>query len=440
MDQRFAIPGVGAQTPLAEAAPALLMLKADPLFALEEAASGGADMDAVHDMRVASRRLRETMRLLAPLYPEREFAAWYRRVRSITRALGPVRDSDVFIDDFSRLGKGLGAGGKRTVAFMVGYRMGQRVQELADLNRKLGKLDLARSRKELRKLARSVKRTPEAKRTLAEFAYTQVALRAGVVLGALPEALPEENILQQHALRIDFKRLRYAVEVFATCYGDDFDELHVTLTAFQDALGDLHDIHVFLDMLHSPERAEAAARAGVSAADIAEVVDLLDKRAHKTFLSFTALAEKNPAGELLAALLLPLSRPVPSPEALAAAAAADEAQRAVEELSADVASSGDGGVLAADVAADADTDAPVVAATDADAAASDVAARAAEPPAVEPAVVLEPATPVSDTSMQLVDPNAQPWRSDAAGLTIEPPIVIGAEPWARAPEKAEVER
>jgi CHAD domain-containing protein len=393
-------------------------------------------MDAVHDMRVASRRLRETMRLLAPLYPEGDFRTWYRRVRSITRALGPVRDSDVFIDDFSRLGKGLGAGGKRTVAFMVGYRMGQRVQELADLNRQLGKLDLARSRKELRKLARSVKRTPEAKRTLAEFAYTQVALRAGIVLGALPDALPEENVLQQHALRIDFKRLRYAVEVFATCYGEDFDELHATLTAFQDVLGDLHDIHVFLDMLHSPERAEAAARAGVSAADIAEVVDLLDKRAHKTFLSFISLAEKNPSGDLLAALLLPLSRPAPSPEALAAAAAGEEAQRAVEELSADVAATDDGGVLAADSAATG-TKAPAAAAGSFDA---DAPVRTAEPPAVEPAVVLEPAAPVSDTGVQLVDPNAQPWRSDAAGLTIEPPIVIGAEPWARAPEKTEVEQ
>jgi len=165
MDQRFAIPEVGAQTPLLEAAPALLLHKAEPLFELEAAAGGGADMDAVHDMRVASRRLRETMRLLAPLYPEREFRAWYRRVRSITRALGPVRDSDVFIDDFSRLSKNLGEGGKRTVAFMVGYRMGQRLQELAQLNLQLGKLDLAESRRSLGKLARSVRRTPESRRT-----------------------------------------------------------------------------------------------------------------------------------------------------------------------------------------------------------------------------------------------------------------------------------
>ena len=109
MDQRFAVHGVDAHSPLKEAAPAILLAKAEPLFELEAAASGGADMDAVHDMRVASRRLRESMRLLAPLYPPAAFSAWYKRVRRVTRALGPVRDSDVFIDAFSRLNRSLDA-------------------------------------------------------------------------------------------------------------------------------------------------------------------------------------------------------------------------------------------------------------------------------------------------------------------------------------------
>jgi CHAD domain-containing protein len=120
MNKRFIVPGVSARTPLSQAAPALLLAKAEPLFRLEEAACGGDDMDAVHDMRVASRRLREAMRLLAPLYPAHRFDPWYRKVRRITRALGPVRDSDVFIDAFSRLNPSLGEGGSHAVAFFVG--------------------------------------------------------------------------------------------------------------------------------------------------------------------------------------------------------------------------------------------------------------------------------------------------------------------------------
>lgn len=312
MNPKFAIPGVEARTPLGIAAPAMILAKAKPLFDLEEAAAGGADMDAVHDMRVASRRLREVMRLLEPLYPGREFSAWYKRVRRVTRALGPVRDSDVFIDEFSRLSEDLGEGGRRCVAFMVGYRMGQREHELARLNEELARLDLAKSRRDLARVARSVAGTPDASRPLSDFAHAAVAQRAAVVFGAQPLALSEDWVSEQHALRIDYKRLRYAVEAFAPCYGDAFDELHETLTAFQDTLGELHDVHIFLDMLRDPDRVAAAERAGVGSADIGEVTELLEARAHGHFVHFTELVAAHPAERLLPQLLLPLTvRPEP---------------------------------------------------------------------------------------------------------------------------------
>jgi len=385
MDQRFAVPGVDAMTPLCDAAPALLIAKAEPLFELEAAAASGADMDAVHDMRVASRRLRETMRLLEPLYPGPEFRAWYRRVREITRALGPVRDADVFIDEFSKLGRSLGEGGRRATAFLIGRRMGTREVQLVALNRTLAHLDLAKSRRSLRKLARCASDTAGARRTLASFAHAAVAERASIVFGALPAALPEENVLQQHALRIDFKRLRYAVEVFAPVYGDDFDELHDVLTAFQDTLGDLHDQHVFLEMLGDSELMGEARRAGVSASDLAELTALLEAEAKRDFDAFSALAAEHPATDLLPALLLPLAR-VPEP-------VVDE-QPFPDE-----------------------SELP--------------AAQTAEERAPAPAVVIEPAAPVATDAMPPVDPTAQPWRSDSAGLAIDPPVVIGAEPWAR---------
>lgn len=395
MDERFAVVGVASRTPLAEAAPAILDAKADPLFALEEAASGGADMDAVHDMRVASRRLREAMRLLAPVYPPREFGAWYRRVRRITRALGPVRDSDVFIDAFARLGKGLGDGGKRAVAFLVGLRMGTRERELDELNRVLAKLDLAENRRSFARLAEFPRRTVEVGRPLADFAHAAVAERTGVVFGLLPLALEEANIDHQHELRIAFKRLRYAVEVFAPCYGDEFDALHKTLTAFQDTLGDMHDVHVFLDRVREPALAEAAARAGVSAGDLGEVAELLDQRAHREFVRFTKLAAENPAGDLLPSLLLPLSR---LPELEEAAEEADEAvAEAAEEL-----------VVTEAPPASAEAEAPI---------------------AAEIAEITPPAGP-SPEFLSAVDGFEMPMAT---------PVVVGAQPWARAEDSEPVQ-
>jgi len=380
MDQRFAVDGVDAHSHLRQAAPAILLAKAEPLFELESAASGGADMDAVHDMRVASRRLRESMRLLAPLYPPAAFAQWYKRVRGVTRALGPVRDSDVFIDAFSKLNRSLDAGGRHAVAFLVGYRMGQRERQLELLQRALGSLDLVQSRRSFARLVRAPKRGPESQRPLSAFAHAAVAERISAVYGLMPAALDEADIEAQHALRITFKRLRYAVEVFAPCYGDDFDALHEMLTAFQDELGDLHDLHVFLDMVREPERRAAALAAGVSAEDLVAVEALLEKKAHREFTQFTKLATEHPAGEMLPALLLPLSRLAePQP---AASLVIDEGQpRAAAE--------GDSAV---------GSELQVL-----------VVAGVVEPPPVE--------IPIADFG----------------GYAIEPPIVVGAEPWAVQP-------
>jgi CHAD domain-containing protein len=307
--QRFAIEGVTADTPLAVAAPAILLAKASPLFALEEAARSGTDADAVHDMRVASRRLREALRLFRPLYPAREMDAWYRTIRNVTRALGPVRDSDVFIEDFSRLALALGEGGSRAVAFMVGHRMGARAAEIEALRRELGRLDLERTRKSFKRLAKHVVPGPEAQRRLGEYAHAAVTERADAVAAAQPAALSEPDAAAQHQLRIHYKRLRYAVETFMPCYGAEFEGLHATLVAFQDTLGTLHDIHMFREMLDSRELLGQARQGGVSRNDLGEVDALLGVRAHEAFDRFTALVARNPAGHLLPALVLPLMPP-----------------------------------------------------------------------------------------------------------------------------------
>jgi CHAD domain-containing protein len=306
--ERFSVEGVDAGTPLVVAAPAMLVAKAEPLFRLEGAARSGADVDAVHDMRVASRRLREAMRLFAPLYPRQSFARWSGRIRRVTRALGPVRDADVFIETFGRMAADLDEGGRRAVAFLVGRRLGQRERQLERLDRELAGLDLRLAGKEFARLVVSVGEDSQSRGSLAEFAYAAVAERAAVVLRLQPDALDETRVANQHALRILYKRLRYAVEVFATCYGDAFDGIHDVLTAIQDALGDLHDHRLFLDLLADPAVVVAAARGGVTEADLAEIGVVLNARARDAYGRFIVLATAHPAEAMLPELLVPLTR------------------------------------------------------------------------------------------------------------------------------------
>lgn len=61
-------------------------------------AAEGTDIEGVHDVRVASRRLRAAMDVAAPAFP----ASWYKPLhaaaKEITSELGEVRDRDVMID------------------------------------------------------------------------------------------------------------------------------------------------------------------------------------------------------------------------------------------------------------------------------------------------------------------------------------------------------
>jgi CHAD domain-containing protein len=314
MDKRFVIDGVGALTPFGEAAPLLLAAKAEPVFELERAVREGRSVAAVHDMRVASRRLRETVRLLELVYRTQEFSDWYREVRRITSALGPLRDADVFIESISRWSEDLPEGGRRAAAFFVGYRIAAGEGEVERLRRELGRMELPRRRRLMKKLLQAPIDKKLAKRTLADFAHAAVAERASTVLKATLKALPDSAINEQHALRVVVKRLRYAVEVFAPAYGDSFDEVHEALSAFQDALGDLHDAHLFLDTLSEPRLVAFSAGVGVRESDLAELVDACNAQAFSAYSRFVALAEEYPEERLLALLLLPLSRPTAAEE------------------------------------------------------------------------------------------------------------------------------
>jgi CHAD domain-containing protein len=56
------------------------------------------DIERVHDMRVASRRLRAVLEIFEPCFPASEFKGVLRDVKQLADALGERRDPDVHID------------------------------------------------------------------------------------------------------------------------------------------------------------------------------------------------------------------------------------------------------------------------------------------------------------------------------------------------------
>lgn len=62
--------------------------------------------ESVHDMRVASRRLRAALEVFVDVFPRRTFAPMLEDVKRLADALGGVRDADVMIERLTRARSG----------------------------------------------------------------------------------------------------------------------------------------------------------------------------------------------------------------------------------------------------------------------------------------------------------------------------------------------
>jgi exopolyphosphatase/pppGpp-phosphohydrolase len=81
---------------------ALISERWQSVFAAIPVALAGTDIEGVHDVRVASRRLRAAMDIAAPAFPGKWYSALHRTAKEITSALGEVRDRDVLLEALRR--------------------------------------------------------------------------------------------------------------------------------------------------------------------------------------------------------------------------------------------------------------------------------------------------------------------------------------------------
>lgn len=234
-----------------------------------------SDLEAVHDTRVALRRLREALLGLAPCLTKKDLRLG-DRVRLAERELGPLRDSEVR-DEL--LAKVLGpvavswdrsddpmvaaAYGKSLVPFGSELRSGPRGLEsearrcLAD--RLAADTSVARDRlverRGLRRLARleppSAGRLGMAsQRPALELAYHQLPklFRSA--------ARPHKSRVQLHARRIRVRRLRYRLELFAPALGEGQAAVIEQLRQVQSLLGRFHDLAMLVEWMDSASRSQ----------------------------------------------------------------------------------------------------------------------------------------------------------------------------------------
>jgi CHAD domain-containing protein len=98
---------VAPDEPYARAAARIVRVRAGELFAHAEGVLDTEDIERVHDMRVASRRLRAVLEVFAPCFPKGPYRSALRDVKRLADALGERRDPDVHLEAMEKLAERL---------------------------------------------------------------------------------------------------------------------------------------------------------------------------------------------------------------------------------------------------------------------------------------------------------------------------------------------
>ena len=101
------IPELAEAPSFRAAGAAAVAVRAEEVFAHAEGVLDTGDIERVHDMRVATRRLRAVMEIFETAFPRKQHRAVLKDVKALADALGERRDRDVAIDAMTKIGLAL---------------------------------------------------------------------------------------------------------------------------------------------------------------------------------------------------------------------------------------------------------------------------------------------------------------------------------------------
>jgi CHAD domain-containing protein len=199
------------------------------------------DPDAVHDLRVATRRLQEALCVLTSTSPSKRAARVRRTLRRGRRALGSWRNLDVSLQEVNRRRRATRSPRRRAAWNLVReYLEQRRVEETIDARKRLVRVRL----RDIRTRA-----APVVERLLRgmppESAWHSIRNRIDQAWGewqrVFSAASASPAVAAVHALRIATKRLRYRVEIARELDAAGAEPVLHWARGVQQTLGDWHD-------------------------------------------------------------------------------------------------------------------------------------------------------------------------------------------------------
>lgn len=222
------------------------------LLANEACLSGSGDPEAIHQIRVALRRLRSIVAVFRPALSPETAAAIDAEMKWLLRQLGPARDTDVFIAEI------LAPVAARRPQDDGVQRLLEDFEARKERHYHDAQSALASARCAqlfigigawIEDDANNADGTAASGAAAAEFART-VLDRRHRKLRKAGRNLADMTPGDRHRIRILVKKLRYAAEFFAGLFADKRTRRYATALAdLQDRLGELNDVAVAQSLL-----------------------------------------------------------------------------------------------------------------------------------------------------------------------------------------------
>src|SRR3954468_18055375 len=146
------VSGLAGQDPFRVAAAKVVSVRSDELFEHSGDVLDTSDIERVHDMRVATRRLRAVLEIFAPCFERTLHRAVLHDVESLADALGERRDPDVHIDALDRFSAAVAEADRPGIDSLVGRLREDQTAGNAAVPRALADMDRSDLRGRLRAL------------------------------------------------------------------------------------------------------------------------------------------------------------------------------------------------------------------------------------------------------------------------------------------------
>lgn len=234
------------------------------LFALQEEVEGvrtAADVEYVHRMRVASRRLRTALPLFSACLPQKKVKVWTKHIQQVTKALGDARDTDVRVEALKDYYLHLtDSADKPGVRRLILRQRQLRVRLQRGVLIALDELQASGTIPDLLAWVEPVasqEGDPPTSDGLYRLAQRAIMADLEDMLEYEPYLFQPERVKELHAMRISAKHLRYSMEIFAPIYPDELKGILQTMRKLQTTLGEIHDDDVWMVTLPEFMRREA---------------------------------------------------------------------------------------------------------------------------------------------------------------------------------------